>query len=178
MRKGFWLSVSPARVRPSRKSPEQLTERGLAANFLAPLDTRTLLYVARTEDRSGPWLWELDVEREVSRRVSSLGGQYTSVSASRDIRNSPISTSTALVARHRRVGGCRRGVFSRNSAQFGGDRSTCTWNCTHLRHLVSTLEPRRHELLVPGGPYLSVSGRRAGRRSATVRASARSERLP
>ena len=33
-------------------------------NFLAPLDTRTLLYVARAEDRSGPWLWALDVERK------------------------------------------------------------------------------------------------------------------
>ena len=57
-----------------------------AVNFLAPLDSRTLLYVARAEDWSGPWLWALDVERKVTRRV--LGGldQYTSVSASRDGR--------------------------------------------------------------------------------------------
>ena len=34
-------------------------------NFLAPIDPRTLLYVARAEDRSGPWLWALDVERKV-----------------------------------------------------------------------------------------------------------------
>ena len=51
------------RVRPSGESLEQLTERGNAVNFMAPLDTRTLLYVARAEDRSGPWLWVLDVER-------------------------------------------------------------------------------------------------------------------
>ena len=74
------------RVRPSGESPERLTERGTAVNFMAPLDTRTLLYVARAEDRSGPWLWALDVERKVTRRVSSGLGQYTSVSASRDGR--------------------------------------------------------------------------------------------
>jgi serine/threonine protein kinase/Tol biopolymer transport system component len=74
------------RVRPSGESLERLTERGTAVNFVAPLDTRTLLYVGRAEDRSGPWLWSLDVERKVTRRVSSGLGQYTSVSASRDGR--------------------------------------------------------------------------------------------
>ena len=74
------------RIRPSGGSPEQLTERGTAVNFLAPLDSRTLLYVAREEDRSGPWLWALDVERKVTRRAASGLGQYTSVSASRDGR--------------------------------------------------------------------------------------------
>ena len=74
------------RVRPSGGSPERLTEHGTAVNFLAPLDTRTVLYVARAEDRSGPWLWALDVERKETRRVSTGLGQYTSVSASRDGR--------------------------------------------------------------------------------------------
>ena len=55
-------------------------------NFLAPLDARTLLYVARAEDWSGPWLWALDVERKVTRRVPSGVDQYTSVAASRDGR--------------------------------------------------------------------------------------------
>ena len=63
-----------------------MTEGGIAVNFLAPLDTYTLLYVGRAGDGSGPWLWSLDVERRVSRRVSSGLGQYTSVSASRDGR--------------------------------------------------------------------------------------------
>jgi Tol biopolymer transport system component len=53
---------------------------------MVPLDARTLLYVGRASDRSGPWLWALDVERKVSRRVNSGVGQYTSVSASRDGR--------------------------------------------------------------------------------------------
>ena len=74
------------RVRPSGGSPERLTTQHAAVNFLAPLDTRTLLYVARAEDRSGPWLWALDVERKVTRRVTSGVDQYTSVSASRDGR--------------------------------------------------------------------------------------------
>jgi hypothetical protein len=72
------------RVPPSGESPERLTERNTAVNFLAPLDTRTLLYVARAEDRSGPWPWALDVEGKIVRPVSSGLGQYTSVSASRD----------------------------------------------------------------------------------------------
>ena len=74
------------RVRPSGETPERLTEGGTAVNFIAPLDTRTLLYVARAEDRSGPWLWALDVERKATRRLSPGLGQYTSVSASRDGR--------------------------------------------------------------------------------------------
>ena len=74
------------RVKPSGASPEQLTARHADVNFLAPLDLRTLLYVARGEDWSGPWLWALDVESKVTRRVTVGLEQYTSVSASRDGR--------------------------------------------------------------------------------------------
>ena len=74
------------RVQPSGASLERLTQQNVAANVLAPLDRRTVLYVARAEDRSGPWLWALDVERKVTRRVLSGLEQYTSVSASRDGR--------------------------------------------------------------------------------------------
>jgi Tol biopolymer transport system component len=55
-------------------------------NFLVPIDLRTLLYVARAEDWTGPWLWALDVESKVTRRVTTGLEQYTSVSASRDGR--------------------------------------------------------------------------------------------
>jgi Tol biopolymer transport system component len=54
--------------------------------YLAPIDTRTLLYVARAEDWSGPWLWALDVATKVTRRVRSGVDHYTSVSASHDGR--------------------------------------------------------------------------------------------
>jgi Tol biopolymer transport system component len=74
------------RIRPSGEPAEQLTAGGTAVNFLAPLDTRTLLYVARADDWSGPWLWALDVERKATRRLSPGLGQFTSVSASRDGR--------------------------------------------------------------------------------------------
>ena len=72
------------RLRASGGSPERLTEQKTAVTFLAPLDPRTLLYVARAEDRSGPWLWSLDVESKVTRRVSSGLDQYTSVASSHD----------------------------------------------------------------------------------------------
>ena len=62
------------RIRSSGGTPERLT-RNATVTFLAPLDSRTLLFVARAEDRSGPWLWALDVESKISRRVSSGLGQ-------------------------------------------------------------------------------------------------------
>ena len=80
------MNMNVWRLRSSGGSPEQLTNQHAAVNFLAPLNARTLLYVARAEDWSGPWLWALDVERKVARRIPSGVDQYTSVSASRDGR--------------------------------------------------------------------------------------------
>jgi serine/threonine protein kinase len=75
------------RVRPvAGGRPEQVTRQNAAMTFLTPLDRRTLLCVARDADRSGPWLWTLDVRTRAWRRVSSGVEQYTSVSASRDGR--------------------------------------------------------------------------------------------
>ena len=74
------------RVRPSGESPQQLTHQHADVNFLAPLDSSTLLYLARAEDWSGPWLWALDVESKVARRVTVGLEKYTSVSASQDGR--------------------------------------------------------------------------------------------
>ncbi len=74
------------RIRPSGGSPERLTTQDAAVNFLAPINARTLLYVARAADRSGPWLWALDVETKITRRVNSGLDHYTSVAASRDGR--------------------------------------------------------------------------------------------
>ena len=93
---GQWLyfahGISPAedmnvwRVRPSGGIPEQLTTLHAAANHVVPLDEHTVLYVARGDDGSGPWLWSLDVDSKVSRRVTSGLDHYSSVSASRDGR--------------------------------------------------------------------------------------------
>ena len=89
------------RVRSSGGVAEQLTTLRAAANHLAPLDDKTLLYVARADDRSGPWLWSLDVETKVSRRVISGLEHYTSVSASRDGRRvvTTVSNPTATLWR-------------------------------------------------------------------------------
>jgi serine/threonine protein kinase len=66
--------------------PEQLTDLTAPVNYLTPIDSRTLLYTARGDDSSGPWLWALDVESRVTRRVTAGLEQYTFVSASRDGR--------------------------------------------------------------------------------------------
>jgi Tol biopolymer transport system component len=74
------------RARSSGDVPERLTHQNAPVNFLTALDSRTVLYVARAEDWSGPWLWALDVESKVTRRVTAGLEQYTFVSASRDGR--------------------------------------------------------------------------------------------
>jgi Tol biopolymer transport system component len=87
------------RVPASGGTPEQLTTLQAAANHLALLDDSTLLYVARADDRSGPWLWSLHVETKVARRVTSGLEHYTSVSASRDGRRvvTTVSNQTATL---------------------------------------------------------------------------------
>src|SRR5256885_10484720 len=78
------MEMDAWRLRRSGGSRERVTRQHLAINFLAPLDRRRMLYVARALDRSGPWLWSLDVDSGVSNRVPSGIDQYTSVSTSRD----------------------------------------------------------------------------------------------
>lgn len=89
------------RMRPTGESAEQLTHHHAPVNFLAPLDARTLLYIARADDWSGPWLWALDVESRVTRRVTVGLEHYTSVSVSRDGRRvaATVSSPTASLWR-------------------------------------------------------------------------------
>jgi eukaryotic-like serine/threonine-protein kinase len=74
------------RVRPAGGPPERMTQQRAAVSFVAPLGLRTLLYVARAGDWSGPWLWALDLESKTARRASVGLEQYSSVAASRDGR--------------------------------------------------------------------------------------------
>jgi dipeptidyl aminopeptidase/acylaminoacyl peptidase len=74
------------RIAPSGGQPDRLTRHPTDVGYIAPLDPRTILYVAPDQDGSGPWLWAVDVERKVSRRVSSGLERYTSVAASADGR--------------------------------------------------------------------------------------------
>ena len=74
------------RVPAAGGSPERLTNERAAVTSLAPIDARTLIYVARAEDGSGPWLWAADTERKTARRASSGLEQYTSIAADHDGR--------------------------------------------------------------------------------------------
>jgi Tol biopolymer transport system component len=84
------------RIKPDGSSAEQLSQNGVAVNFFAPIDSRTVVYVGRERDRSGPWLWALDVPTKVSQRVVSGLDRYTYVSASRDGRRIAATVSTPI----------------------------------------------------------------------------------
>jgi serine/threonine protein kinase len=61
--------------------PERLTNLNTYVRYITPIDDRTLLYVAPDQDLSGPWLWALDVETKLTRRVSAGLERYLSISA-------------------------------------------------------------------------------------------------
>ena len=74
------------RIDPDGGHPERLTQRNTDIAYPTPVGNRTVFYVARDEDGSGPWLWAFDLKRRDSRRVSVGLEQYTSVQASADGR--------------------------------------------------------------------------------------------
>ena len=67
-------------------APERLTDQQSALNYFAAIDPQTVAYLSRSDDRSGPRLWALDVNTKVARRVSTGLEQYTSISRNRDGR--------------------------------------------------------------------------------------------
>jgi Tol biopolymer transport system component len=74
------------RIAPSGGVPERLTHNHIGIGPPAPIDSRTVLYTARDQDGSGPWLWAFDVEQKAARRVSFGVENYRSVAASADGR--------------------------------------------------------------------------------------------
>ncbi|HLX82642.1 MAG TPA: protein kinase [Terriglobales bacterium] len=74
------------RIDPAGGNPERLTQINTDVAYPTPVGSRTVFYVARDEDGSGPWLWAFDLKRRDSRRVSVGLEQYTSVEASADGR--------------------------------------------------------------------------------------------
>ena len=72
------------RVSPDGGTPERLTKHNSDVGYPTPINPSTLLYVAHDEDGSGPWLWALDVDRRLTRRVSFGVEKYMSVSATPD----------------------------------------------------------------------------------------------
>jgi len=74
------------RIDPAGGNPERLTQRNTDIAYPTPVGNRTVFYVARDEDGSGPWLWAFDLKRRDSRRATIGLEQYTSVQASADGR--------------------------------------------------------------------------------------------
>jgi serine/threonine protein kinase/Tol biopolymer transport system component len=67
-------------------TPEQLTNESSDKRYVTPIDANTVLFVAPGPDRTGPWLWALDVKRRAAHRVSVGLERYLSVAASADGR--------------------------------------------------------------------------------------------
>jgi Tol biopolymer transport system component len=89
----FFMKGSPAtgemdmwRIAPGGGTPERMTRHNAGVGYPSPIDARTVVYVGRDADGSGPWLWALDTKRKVTRRVSFGLEKYTSLSASADGR--------------------------------------------------------------------------------------------
>jgi Tol biopolymer transport system component len=74
------------RIDPAGGNPQRLTQRNTDVAYPTPSGNRTVFYVARDGDGSGPWLWAFDLKRKDSRRVSFGLEQYTSLGASADGR--------------------------------------------------------------------------------------------
>ncbi|MGC2056679.1 MAG: protein kinase [Candidatus Sulfotelmatobacter sp.] len=86
------------RIDPAGGSPERLTQRNTDIAYPTPVGDRTVFYVARDEDGSGPWLWAFDLKRKDSLRASVGLEQYTSVQASADGRKLVATISNPVAA--------------------------------------------------------------------------------
>jgi Tol biopolymer transport system component len=84
------------RIQSEGGEPERLTFHGSRVAFPTFLNNRTLLYLASDHDGSGPWIYALDIDRRIPRRISTGLEQYTSLSASDDGRRlvATVSRST------------------------------------------------------------------------------------
>jgi len=86
------------RIPSSGGEPQRLTERNTDVRYVTPIDDRTVLFVAPDDDRTGPWLWALDVERKETHRVSTGLERYSSVSASGNGRRLAASVATSAAS--------------------------------------------------------------------------------
>jgi Tol biopolymer transport system component/predicted Ser/Thr protein kinase len=74
------------RIRPTGGTPERITSHNDRVIYPVLLNRRTLLYLARDPDGSGPWLYGMDVEHRIAHRLTSGLDRYTSLAASADGR--------------------------------------------------------------------------------------------
>jgi Tol biopolymer transport system component len=103
------------RIRPTGGAPERITSHDSRVTHPVFIDARTLLYLAREADGSGPWIYAIDVDRRHPHRVGFGLERYASLAASADGRRlvatvttqqnalwrlplagTPVDTSTAL----------------------------------------------------------------------------------
>jgi len=85
------------RVSPDGGKQEQLTHLSSDIAYPAPIDGRTVLYVAHNEAGAGPWLWAFDTEKRTSRRVSLGWEQYTALASTADGRRLVASVANPRV---------------------------------------------------------------------------------
>jgi Tol biopolymer transport system component len=74
------------RIRPDGGTPERLTFHDARVTFPTLLNDHTLAYLATDDDGAGPWIYAIDVNRRIPRRISTGLEQYTSLAASADGR--------------------------------------------------------------------------------------------
>ena len=82
------------RIGPNGGATERITSHEGRVSFPVFLDHRTLLYLASDPDRSGPWLYSVDVEHHISHRLSPGLDRYTSLAASADGRRLVVTHAT------------------------------------------------------------------------------------
>ncbi len=89
------------RIRPTSGEPERITFHNTRVTFPTLLNNRTLLYLATDDDGFGPWIYAMDLERRVPRRISTGVEPYTSLAASVDGRRlvATLSRSTTSLWR-------------------------------------------------------------------------------
>jgi Tol biopolymer transport system component len=74
------------RIRATGGEPERLTFHNSRVTFPTFVGNRTLLYLATDDEGSGPWIYAMDVERRVPRRITTGAEEYISLAASADGR--------------------------------------------------------------------------------------------
>lgn len=82
------------RLKPDAPAPERLTNHNAAVSYPVVLDARRLLYLSTDRDGSGPWIYALDPDTHVSRRVSAGIDRFTSLSAASNGRRLAATVAT------------------------------------------------------------------------------------
>jgi len=85
------------RISPDGGEPEQLTHVNNDIANPIPIDDRTVLFVAHTDNGAGPCLWAFDTETRTSHRVTLGLEQYTALAATADGRRLAASVVNAQV---------------------------------------------------------------------------------